>query len=270
MSKNTPSTIKQTSLGDLEKVFIQGDLSKLSEKERIEYYMRVCESLELNPLTKPFEYFEANGKLILGARKGCSEQLRNIHQVTVSELRSEEKNGLYIVWASAELPSGRKDVASGIVAIEGLKGKNLANALMTAETKAKNRVTLSLFGLGMLDETEFETIATPPKEKRAAITIATPQKTVTLKEAKNIEEIVPSSESDYDYLDADPSLNLPIEDYVLTTGKYKGKTLAQAAINDIDPTVWPEFIKWVNKFGDDGLKQIPQKDMIAINHFLKP
>jgi hypothetical protein len=39
-----------------------------------------------------------------------------------------------------------------------LKGDALANALMRAETKAKRRVTLSLAGLGWLDETEIVTI----------------------------------------------------------------------------------------------------------------
>jgi hypothetical protein len=39
-----------------------------------------------------------------------------------------------------------------------LKGDALANALMKAETKAKRRVTLSIAGLGWLDETELETI----------------------------------------------------------------------------------------------------------------
>jgi hypothetical protein len=39
-----------------------------------------------------------------------------------------------------------------------LKGDALANALMKPETKAKRRVTLSIAGLGWLDETELETI----------------------------------------------------------------------------------------------------------------
>jgi hypothetical protein len=34
----------------------------------------------------------------------------------------------------------------------------MANALMKAETKAKRRVTLSICGLGMLDESEVESI----------------------------------------------------------------------------------------------------------------
>jgi hypothetical protein len=44
------------------------------------------------------------------------------------------------------------------VALGTLKGDALANALMKCETKAKRRVTLSLAGLGWLDETELETI----------------------------------------------------------------------------------------------------------------
>jgi hypothetical protein len=56
--------------------------------------------------------------------------------------------------------------------VGNLKGDALANALMKAETKAKRRVTLSIAGLGWLDETELETIphgqpaATAPKESR--------------------------------------------------------------------------------------------------------
>ena len=46
----------------------------------------------------------------------------------------------------------------GNMPLRSLKGDALANALMKAETKAKRRVTLSIAGLGWLDETELETI----------------------------------------------------------------------------------------------------------------
>ena len=42
----------------------------------------------------------------------------------------------------------------GVVSITGLKGENLANAMMKAETKAKRRATLSICGLGWMDEVE--------------------------------------------------------------------------------------------------------------------
>jgi hypothetical protein len=50
------------------------------------------------------------------------------------------------------------DSSIGAVSVDGLKGDDLANAMMKAETKSKRRVTLSICGLGMLDETEIETI----------------------------------------------------------------------------------------------------------------
>jgi hypothetical protein len=60
------------------------------------------------------------------------------------------------------LPNGRQDESIGAVNIAGLKGENRANAMMKAETKAKRRVTLSICGLGLLDETEVETVGASP------------------------------------------------------------------------------------------------------------
>src|SRR6516162_3098534 len=61
------------------------------------------------------------------------------------------------------MPNGRIDTSIGAVSIGGLKGDNKCNALMKAETKAKRRLTLSICGLGMLDETEIETVRIEPK-----------------------------------------------------------------------------------------------------------
>lgn len=58
----------------LEKVLIQGDLSQLSESDRVAYYSRVCNSLGLNPLTQPFAYIRLNGKLKLYALREATEQ----------------------------------------------------------------------------------------------------------------------------------------------------------------------------------------------------
>jgi hypothetical protein len=40
----------------LEQVAIAGDLSGLSAAQRLAYYRALCQSLGLNPLSKPFEY----------------------------------------------------------------------------------------------------------------------------------------------------------------------------------------------------------------------
>lgn len=150
-----------TELGKIEKVLIGGDLSVLGPDERSIYYNQVCESMGLNPLTRPFEYITLNGKLTFYARKDATEQLRKIHDVSINTMDSKIIEGIFIVTTTASLPSGRKDTSTGAVSIANLKGDALANAFLKAETKSKRRVTLSICGLGMLDETEVETI---PKE----------------------------------------------------------------------------------------------------------
>jgi hypothetical protein len=144
----------------LEKVVVHGDLSKLSPAERVMYYRQVCESLGLNPLTRPFDYIVLNGRLTLYTRKDATDQLRRIHGISVQIVSREfvDALGLYIVTARATDATGRADEAVGAVYVQGLKGEALANAIMKAETKAKRRVTLSLVGLGWTDESEVDSI----------------------------------------------------------------------------------------------------------------
>jgi hypothetical protein len=64
---------------------------------------------------------------------------------------------------------GREDVEIGVVSVAGLRGDALANAEMKALTKAKRRLTLSLAGLGWLDETEAESIPGAQREPAPAL-----------------------------------------------------------------------------------------------------
>ena len=95
---------------------------------------------------------------MLYARKDATDQLRRNSQVSIIKLERETVNGVYVVTAYAQDGAGRTDSSIGAVNTENLKGDALANAMMKAETKAKRRVTLSICGLGWLDETEIETI----------------------------------------------------------------------------------------------------------------
>lgn len=151
----------------LEQVLISGDLSSLSSEQKLSYMKNVCESLGLNPLTKPFDYIRLNNRLTLYATKACTDQLRSVHKVSVTIAGRQTIEGVHVVTARAKLLDGREDESTGAVTVVGLKGDALANAIMKAETKAKRRVTLSICGLGMLDESEVETIphAKPPVEK---------------------------------------------------------------------------------------------------------
>ena len=137
-------------------VLIQGDLSTLSEDQRSAYYMRVCESLGLNPHTNPFEFIPLGGKLKLYATRACSDQLRKLHGVSIQILSRELVEDIYTVTARAEDMTGRNDESCGVVSLKGLQGEARSNKIMCAETKAKRRVTLSICGLGWLDESEVE------------------------------------------------------------------------------------------------------------------
>jgi hypothetical protein len=165
---NTNTVAHRNGNGDnggslIESVIIKGDLAKLSPAERANYYATVCKSLGLNPLTKPFDYITLNSKLVLYALRACTDQLRTIHGVSVIEMTDADREGVHIVTCKVSNKDGRTDVARGAVNISGLKGENLANAMMKAETKAKRRATLSICGLGFLDETEIEDIPATAK-----------------------------------------------------------------------------------------------------------
>ena len=144
---------------EIESVLIGGDLSKLTPEQRVNYYKAVCDSVGLNPLTRPFDYITLNGKLTLYAKKDATDQLRKRDGVSITKLEREVMNDICLVTAYAQTVT-RSDASTGAVSIKGLSGDALANAMMKAETKAKRRVTLSICGLGLLDETEIETVST--------------------------------------------------------------------------------------------------------------
>jgi hypothetical protein len=166
---NNMNNLAPSTPGDLiERVVIKGDLSKLTPEQKSNYYFKVCESLGLNPLTKPFAYITLSGKEVLYALRDCTDQLRNIHGVSVEALSESQREGIYIVTAKVRNAKGRTDVATGAVSITNLRGELLANTLMKAETKAKRRATLSICGLGFLDETEVGDIPGADTTPRAA------------------------------------------------------------------------------------------------------
>lgn len=144
----------------VEAALIQGDLSKLTVQQRLDYYKAVCESLSLNPLTKPFGYITfKTGELKLYALKDCTEQLRARDGISIGSIDTIPIEGCVAFKAMAySKKSDRQDSSVGVVATKGLTGNDLANAVMKAETKAKRRVTLSICGLGLLDESEIHSI----------------------------------------------------------------------------------------------------------------
>lgn len=152
-----PRDIAAIDLTAVERVIVAGDLSKLSAEQRWDYYRGVCQSVGLNPYTKPFEYITLNNKLTLYALKGATDQLRRLYGLSITDTRTQLQDGLVIVTVTGTDARGRTDSEIGAVVLPP-GGEARANALMKALTKAKRRLTLSMCGLGMLDESEVETI----------------------------------------------------------------------------------------------------------------
>lgn len=140
-------------------VVLAGDLSQMKPQDKVNYYLQVCATLKISPVSQPFKILKFQGKEVLYATKDATEQLRKLHGISVVELTNDLQPGsTYVVTCKVKDRDGKTDISTGAVSLEGLKGEHLANALMKAETKAKRRATLSICGLGMLDESEIHSI----------------------------------------------------------------------------------------------------------------
>jgi hypothetical protein len=156
----------------MEKIITTGDISGLSPAQRVEYYLYTCKAHGLDASQKPFDIIKfRDGKTVLYANKGCTEQLRDQRGISVTDTRiTVEQDGTITATAIVQQRDGRTDSDVGVVWAKSLTGDALANAKMKAVTKAKRRATLSLCGMGMLDESETETI---PNAKPATINLET-------------------------------------------------------------------------------------------------
>jgi hypothetical protein len=156
----------------LEKVIIKNDFSQLTPIEKVQHIKNVCKTLGLNPLTKPIQLISFKGKEIPYFTKDATEQLRKINNISLSIKETKILDDIYVVTVEASTIDGRKDASTGSIVIGNLKGEDKANALMKAETKAKRRVTLSICGLGFIDESEIESMPLAKKINPIALEIA--------------------------------------------------------------------------------------------------
>lgn len=171
--QNTSENLTTTNV--ISQLILNGDLSKLTATDKVKYYNGYCERMGLDPFTKPFDILRLNGREVLYCTRSGTQQLNKLHQVshliTSRELLNEV--GVYQVTSKASLPDGRCTESIGAVNIAGLKGEAYANAIMKAETKAKRRATLDLLGLGVLDESEADSI--PNAEPASIALVQEPQ-----------------------------------------------------------------------------------------------
>ena len=149
----------------IESIVTRGDLSGLREEQLVGYYNYRCSQVGLDPSAKPFDLLVLSGKKVLYANASATQQLANLHGLSTQITNRERVEDVYLVSVRCTGKDGRSSENVGAVDIKGLAGEKLANALMKATTKAIRRTVLAHCGLGMLDETELETIPAQQMQK---------------------------------------------------------------------------------------------------------
>lgn len=155
----------------VESMVLRGDISVLSAEERARFYLQMCQSLGLSAASQPLAVLKLNGKEILYPTRGATDQLAAIHRLNrriIDGPKVIDIAGTKMVYAVCEAthPNGRIETATATVPLV-----DPVNVLMKAETKAKRRATLSILGLGLLDETEIETIPAEAKSPGTPIKV---------------------------------------------------------------------------------------------------
>lgn len=156
----------------VESVVTRGDVSALTPVERARHYVQMCEVMGLNPHSQPFAFLKLNGKEVMYATRGATDQLAAHHKLTrkiIDGPKVIDLAGTKMVYAVCEAthPNGRVETATATVPLT-----DPVNVLMKCETKAKRRATLSILGLGVLDESETETIPLDVQEPGTQVNVS--------------------------------------------------------------------------------------------------
>lgn len=147
------------------------DLERLDADQKAQYYRDACDFLgipaNLNLLAFIFMNVGDTGRHeVLYAKKGATDFIRDsrgITTVSLEPIKDFVAGQVCFIAAGLQESTNRKEFAVGAASIEGLTGKALSDAIMTAQTRATRRMTLQFVGGGILDESELpEGLVTTP------------------------------------------------------------------------------------------------------------
>jgi hypothetical protein len=146
------------------------DLERLDADQKAQYYRDACAFLGIPANLNLLAFINANvgdtGRHeVLYAKKGATDFIRESRGITTLSLQAIPNfvPGQVCFIASGRDKNGRDEYAVGAASIEGLTGKALSDAIMTAQTRATRRMTLQFVGGGILDESELpEGLLTTP------------------------------------------------------------------------------------------------------------
>lgn len=147
-----PEAQSTVSAAAIHQVITAGDLSVLSEHDRIAYYLESCRDLGLNWRTQPFALVKLKGGVMkLYLTVDGAEQLAAVNRLRVEVARTEQIKGAYIVHMRATLPDGRGVTKMGGKDIHNLAGDALIDAMKKAESQAYRRAVKAAASLATFD-----------------------------------------------------------------------------------------------------------------------
>lgn len=141
------------------------DLSQLTEQQKQDYVVALCGHLEIPPeLNLVRLIWDDDGstsrKQVAYVLKGGTDIIRANRKITTKSLANVMLGGAVVFTCTGENGEGRQEIAVGSKSIDGLQGKALDDAIMTAQTRATRRMTLQFVGGGVLDESEVNQATT--------------------------------------------------------------------------------------------------------------
>ena len=139
---------------------IRGDVSSVPREALLRYIFTFCERVGISPLAVPFSLMKTQRGMQLVANRNFYDAVASKYAVS-RECVGEgffEGTDLYFTRYRASTPDGRVTEDMALVDTTGLNGNDLANAIMKAHTKGRNRVTRAHLGFPFPDETEAETV----------------------------------------------------------------------------------------------------------------
>jgi hypothetical protein len=190
---------------------LRGDISGLTADQKVQHYLGMCRILGLDAATQPLAYLRLSGKEVLYVTRGATDRLAAMHGLNreiIDGPRVMDLAGTKLVYAvcRATLPGGRYETATATLPLS-----DPATVLMKAETKAKRRATLAILGLGLLDETEVDSIpgaqTVEPAPARPMIDLAV--SLTAIEEAASCEAVVAAYGAAHDALRRVVSLDAP-------------------------------------------------------------
>jgi hypothetical protein len=144
--------------GALAHVLGTGDLSRLTNDERVAFYLEKCRRAGIDSLSRPFQWIEFKETnesppvLTLYLKPSGAAQILRTHRVSFHFVKKEVVGELFKVEVEGREADGRVGYATKYVPLTGKYGKlggwHLANAFMAAESGALRRLCVLMFGEG--------------------------------------------------------------------------------------------------------------------------